>query len=264
MVSQREGHDSKKERKMTPLFERKTVSSINQGQFYDDSAGNVYVGLDTVNLQIKGGITGNTTFGTVAHAGVLHGAGTSSSSAATNDTAGTKFMSYYLDCGATSDDARGLYLRLYLTGAGGGGEAARIFTTVNNVAGATAHGAHISLSFGTTGSITGQGIANRNTLHVPAAMTNGTYAATQSEIYSDSATADLAGVTEQSFHRFVNDGNATGKGKVDATGNLFSLQGFTVGSGKLFQANTAAAATHALRITIGSTPYYIMLTDTGA
>ena len=95
-------------------------------------------------------------------------------------------------------------------------------------------------------------------------MTGGTYAATQSEIFSDASTSDLAGVTEQSFHRFANDGNATGKGKVNATGNLFSLQGFTVGSGKLFQVNTAADATHGLRILIGGTPYYIMLTSVGA
>jgi hypothetical protein len=206
--------------------------------------------------QIREALVGNS-------AGILGGAGTSSVKETTS-TANKNFLSYYVENKATSGDNRGLYLRLYLSGAGGAGESARLFTTVNDVAAANAHGAHISLNFGTTGSITGSGIANRNTLHVPKAMTNGTYAATQSEIYSDAATSDLAGVTEQSFHRFVNDGNATGKGKVDATGNLFSIQGLTMGSGKLFQANTAAAASHALRIVIGSTPYYIMLTNTGA
>jgi len=159
---------------------------------------------------------------------------------------------------------RYMYLRLCFTGGAGGGEALRAFTTVNDVAAEIAHGAHISLSLGTTGSITGLGVGNRNTLHVPGALTNGTYAATMSEIYSDDAASDLAGVTEQSFHRFVNAGNSTGQAKVDATGNLFSIQGLTMGSGKLFQANTAGAASHALRIVIGSTPYYIMLTNTGA
>lgn len=190
--------------------------------------------------------------------------GDSSSSRETTSIADTKFMKFYLQNSATSGDNRGMYLRLYMTGAGGGGEAARIFTTCENVACGTAHGAHISLNFGASGSITGLGIASRNTLHVPKAMTGGTYAATQSEIYSDLATSDLAGVTEQSFHRFSNGGHATGIAKVDATGNLFSIQGLTAGSGKLFQVNTAADATHALRIVIGSTPYYIMLTSSGA
>lgn len=245
-------------------FEQVSTTPGVEGQFYDDGSGNHYVRTNQGVLQTKGGTQGATQFGTVATVGVLHGAGTSSSAPAVSDTAGSKFMSYYLACGATSGDARGIYLRLYLTGAGGGGESLRAFTSISDVAAATAHGAHISLSFGTSGSITGQGIANRNTLHVPNAMSGGTYAATQSEIWSDGATSDLAGVTEQSFHRFVAGGNATGIGKVDATGNLFSIQGLSVGSGKLFQANTAAAATHALRIVIGSTPYYIMLTDTGA
>lgn len=37
-----------------------------------------------------------------------------------------------------------------------------------------------------------------------------------------------------------------------------------MGSGKLFQANTAGAASHALKIKINNVAYYIMLTDTGA
>jgi hypothetical protein len=48
-------------------------------------------------------------------------------------------------------------------------------------------------------------------------------------------------------------------------GYLMNLQGLgEAATGHIFQANTAAAASHALRILIGSTPYYIMLTDTGA
>ena len=50
----------------------------------------------------------------------------------------------------------------------------------------------------------------------------------------------------------------------DTNGYIIDLQGVSLGSGKVFQANTAAAASHALRIRIGATPYYIMLTNTGA
>src|SRR3972149_5419162 len=82
-----------------------------------------------------------------------------------DDTAGVIFKEFRLDCGATSGDARGEYLRLYITGTGGGGESFRAFTTVSDVVAATAHGAHISLNFGTSGRVTGQGIAMRGTLH---------------------------------------------------------------------------------------------------
>jgi len=152
----------------------------------------------------------------------------------TEDTANMKFMSFYFDDGATSGDARGMYLRLYLTGAGGGGEAARIFTTVDDVAGATAHGAHISLNFDATGSVTGLGVAGRNTVHVPnAALTGGTYAALQAEIYAEGASSDVAGATAYSFLRVVADGNATGKANVDANAVLIDFSGVTAASGTL-------------------------------
>lgn len=58
--------------------------------------------------------------------------------------------------------------------------------------------------------------------------------------------------------------SGAGKANFDTYGYILDIQGVTVASGKVFQANTAGAATHALRIRIGATPYYIMLTSTGA
>ena len=129
-----------------------------------DSANNFY----QVNLGLK------------SHAGLILGSGTSAD-LTTTATANTKMMSFYLENSATSGDNRAMYLRLYLSGAGGGGEALRVFTTVNNVAARTAHGAHISLNFGATGTVTGQGIAMRATLHLPdvALSSNVTMAAVQ-------------------------------------------------------------------------------------
>lgn len=198
-------------------------------------------------------------------AGSLANAGTSSLPI-TTDSASMNFFSYYLQSNATSGDARGIYNRLYISGAGGGGESLRSFTTVENVAGATARGAHISLNFGTTGSITGLGTAASFTLHIPGAMTGGTYAVIQAEVYGDAAGSDITGATEFSFIRFDVSVAAAGLAADVMTGGyLFSIQGLgSAGSGKLFQANTAAAASHALRIKVGSTAYYIMLTDTAA
>lgn len=50
----------------------------------------------------------------------------------------------------------------------------------------------------------------------------------------------------------------------DTNGYIFDIDGVTGASGKVFQPNTAADATHALRIRIGGVPYYMMLTSVGA
>jgi len=47
----------------------------------------------------------------------------------------------------------------------------------------------------------------------------------------------------------------------DTYGTLFELAGVSVGAGKVFDTCTAGAASHALRITIAGTYYYIMLQD---
>jgi hypothetical protein len=159
------------------------------------------------------------------------------------DTANMKFMSFYFDNGATSGDNRGMYLRQYLTGAGGGGEALRCFTTVEDVAAGTAHGAHISLNFGATGTVTGQGIAARCTLHIPdvALVSNVTMAAVEAEIYSDGSTSDPGGSTLLSCFLVVNGGDATGMADVDDDAVLFDFRGFTAATGNMIYDNTGGA-----------------------
>lgn len=190
--------------------------------------------------------------------------GTSESDTCIESVANTKFWQMYLENAATSGDNRAFYLRLYLSGAGGGGEALRVFTTVKDVAAATAHGAHISLNFGSTGTVTGQGIATRSTLHLKneALSSNVTMSAIQAEIYCDGANSDPGGSTILSFIRVVSDGNATGKADVDDDAVLFDIQGLTAGAAHLFAtgltaATVNAATTCSLKIRIGSTTYYI-------
>jgi hypothetical protein len=188
----------------------------------------------------------------------------SSSNKISSSTANTKFVQLYLESSATSGDNRGIYNRLYLSGAGGGGESFRAFTTITAACG-TAHGSHISLNFAgdTTGSLSGLGVAVRGTLHIPddAAWTSGTLSALQAEIYSDGAASDSDGLTELSFLRVVNAGNASGIADVDDDAFLISAQGFTVGAGNVFAAKSSAAVSHTARIKVGSTTYYIMLSD---
>ena len=79
--------------------------------------------------------------------GLLLSAG-SSSNRVTSGSANVKFFEFRCESSATSGDNRAIYNRLYITGAGNGGESLRSFTTVEDVAESTAHGAHISLNVG--------------------------------------------------------------------------------------------------------------------
>ncbi len=159
----------------------------------------------------------------------------------TSAKADANFMGFYIkNTNATAGSTtRGIYMRLYLAGAGAGGESARFYTDIQGVACDTAHGAHISLGTGestTGGSITGLGVAVRGTLglYSGALAASGTYAAIQPEIYSFGSGSDPSAVTELSFIRAVNGGNATGMGKVDDKAYLFVLSGFTSGAAKVW------------------------------
>lgn len=181
----------------------------------------------------------------------------------TEDTADLNFISLYFDNGATSGDNRGIYNRLYLTGAGGGGESLRSFTTISDIAAGTAHGAHISLSFGATGSVTGQGIASRNTLHIPdAAMSGGTVAALQAEIFADGSSSDISGTTAHALFRGVISGDGTGAATVANFLDLSSVP--AAGDGAFINTNAtviAAGAYAALRVLTPAGLKYLHLYD---
>jgi len=198
-------------------------------------------------------------------AGLLIAFGTSTNRVKTA-LADTRFLDFNLENSATSGDNRGMYLRLYLSGAGGGGEALRVFTTVENVAAGTAHGAHISINFGTSGTVTGQAIALRSTIHMPETAlpaSNHTYAALQAEIYSDAATSDPSGNLLSAI-RVVNGGNATGGADVDDDCFLFDFVGWTQGAGNLIGAlgneptwTTNKTFTVKVRLPDGTTGYLV-------
>lgn len=215
-----------------------------------------YTNLSALQLDGQGGAAG---------AGLLLTAGTAASPA-TTATANKRFIDLYTQNTATSGDNRGIYNRFYLSGAGGGGESLRTYTTVNAVAAGTAHGAHISLDFVSasgSGRVTGLGVAMRATLHIPsdASWAPGTIAAVQAEIYSDGTASDTDGATEVSFIRVVNDGHADGIADVDDDAALIAISGGSISSGNMVQAKSAAAVTHVIRIKVNGTPYYLMVSD---
>jgi hypothetical protein len=192
---------------------------------------------------------------------LLMGIGTASGRAQAN-AASRNFLSFYLENFATSGDNRGLYLRLYHSGAGAGGEAARFFTTVNNVAAGTAHGVHASLNFADSGTVTGLGVAARATLHIPNDGTQaGTLAAIQAEIYADGSDSDPAG-GDYSFLRFVADGHADGIADISTDVFLFSVQGLSAGAdgaNTIFRTVAPSTLAASLKVKVGSTTYYLPL-----
>jgi hypothetical protein len=182
--------------------------------------------------------------------------------------ADNKFISFYLDNAATSGDSRGLYLRQYISGAGGGGDAARFYSTVNDVAAATVRGAHISLDFGASGTVTGLGAALECTLHIPNDATQaGTLCAIKLAVNSDGSTSDPAG-SALSFIRVDNQGDATGMADVDTDAYLFDLAGFTEASGSMVSIQSAGAypagLVGTLKIRVGGVAYYIPLQNVEA
>lgn len=156
-------------------------------------------------------VTGKTTlsdvlqFGATATAAIKMGAGTSATPVAMGSTA-TNLLGFWGETTATTGDSRGMYLRLYFEGAGGSGEAARIFGSVNNVTaatGGTVNGAHVSLSIdGASGTVSGAGNALRATLSQGASNATG---GTLSVIQVDSDLDNSATVpATMSYLRFTN------------------------------------------------------------
>lgn len=138
-------------------------------------------------------------------AALLLGAGTSTSGERIQDggTANKNFLGFWTETTATSGDTRGMYLRLYFSGAGVSGEALRAYGTVNNVTaatGGTVNGAHISLSVtGASGKISGAGNALRATLELGASVdVGGTISVIQADSNLDNASTVPA--TAAYFH----------------------------------------------------------------
>lgn len=196
---------------------------------------------------------------------VLMGSGTSAAPNTTS-TADKFFIEFRCETQATSGDNRLAYLRYALEG-GGGGECLRAFTNVNsNVA--TAHGAHISLSFEATAGgseCSGLGAAVRGTTHIPNVASwapAGSLYSGYFEVYSDGTASDPAGLTDLAAICIANSGDATGKADVDTDASIFSIQGWTAAADTTKAISSVSLAelpgsTVGIRTKIGGTVYYI-------
>jgi hypothetical protein len=179
-----------------------------------------------------------------------------------DDTANVKFYQQYTDCGALSGTSQGMYVRHYVTGAGGSGQAFRAYGTVSDIAAADARGAHISLDFGATGTVTGSGQALTTTLHIADQATQGgTLSAITAEIYADGDTSDPSG-SVLSCIRFSNGGGA-GKADIDDDCALLHIDtGFTDGTGNMiYTHNPGNTFSGSIKIRIGGATKWLYYAD---
>lgn len=196
---------------------------------------------------------GVTTPGTDS-AAILMGGGISTAPN-TTATADKNFLGFWNETTATSGDCRGLYLRTYFSGAGGSGEAARIYGTVNNVTaatGGTVNGAHISLSVtGASGKVSGEANALRCTLD---------FAATPTTIGGTCAVATLD--SNIATGPTIPDGTAFLRVTDVGTQKLsYLLNVPTTGSGLLVAPHTTQVMTDSIRVVMADgNVRYIMLT----
>jgi len=199
---------------------------------------------------------GQLTFQT-AHSGLLFGAGASGANHSLGATADNA-IEFYLDGTHTTGDMRGLYLRLYFSGTGGSGEAARIFATINNktvATGGTVNGAHISMgTSGASAAVSGAANALRATFGIAAASTNigGTCSVIQVDTDFDTA---VTVPTDFAFLRFTNT-------NTKKSNNLFRVPNVAAETDGLFCAHVTQTMTHSLKIVSeDGTAYYVMCCD---
>jgi len=139
--------------------------------------------------------------------GFLSG-GQSTSDDVVSHQADTKFWQNYVESDATSGDARALYLRMTLSGAGtGGGETGRFYTVVGAaLTTGGVHGVHSTLELAAAGSEAGLSAGVRATLAAAAATKTltGTYCSLQ--VDSDIATGNTVDGQKVSFIRVADNG----------------------------------------------------------
>lgn len=204
--------------------------------------------ITTINGKINLAKIGNAA---ASASGLIMGVGTTVAPASTA-VADAKFVELRTKSTATSGDSRGLYFRHELAGAGVSGESIRNFTKVTGAV-ATARGTHNSLDIDVaTGSVSGLGVGNDAQILVgDGALTGGTYAGLNSEIYSAGASTDVSGVTDISFLRCSAGGDATGAENVDDKANFVTFSGVTAGSGNMIDTDiTTHTAYGGLRVYI--------------
>jgi hypothetical protein len=191
-------------------------------------------------------------------AALLYGVGRAATPYTWN-TANKNALGFWVQSNATSGDARAIYARLYLNGAGGG-EAIRAFATAKasgTAAGGTMNGIHATAYVNSGATISGQASAGRFTFGAAAGA--GAIGGTLSSLILDTDIGST--VTVPDSHAFIRLANlSTGTFK-----NLLQVPtASTSDSAAIFAnhpASTVNIMTHSIKfVSAAGTTYYLMAT----
>lgn len=198
---------------------------------------------------------------TVSAAGVVTAAGALSITAAASATAQPIKVTATSASTSGSTSVESMLVATTLTGAGGVGGRARFALDTNVALGGWANALKAITTFGATGAVTGLGSALCAELALSAGTTAGTYAPLESELVL--ATGAKTGTATSFLHMAVSGDAAS---EFDTSGFLFYLAGVTANTNKVFQASAKSAicSTHALRVNVNGTPYFIPLHTSAA
>jgi len=193
-------------------------------------------------------------------AALFLGGGTAASRL-TTAVADKNFLGLWTESTATSGDSRGLYLRHYIKGAGGSGEAIRGYATIDGVAaavGGTVNGAHISLKIATGGSVSGAGNALRATLETDASVAPG---GTLAVIRADTSFGASATVPDSAaFIALDNLGTPKLSRLLSITNPDTTAMFVNAGTGANSAAvSTGGVAAKVLKVSVGGVDYWLPL-----
>lgn len=152
-------------------------------------------------------------------------------------------------------------LETVMSGVGGVGGRARFQLDTNVALGGWANALKAYTKFGAAGKVTGLGSSICAEMDLSAGTVDGNYAPLEIEL--NLGTGAKTGTATALIYASVNGAAA---GTFDDNGYLFNLQGVSAGSGHIFQAAAVSGvdSTHALKVKIGSTDYFIPLHTSAA
>lgn len=145
--------------------------------------------------------------------------GTTEATGVVLGTSSENLVHLVAESNCTSGTSKIIYALMYANGAGGSANAIDGYCFVNAVlAGGLATGVHGTVNYSSVGNTQSTGgVGVRGTMHGLNASTSkcGSIYGGMSELYADGSSTDFGTCTNHAIHRFVIDGNATGKNTVD-------------------------------------------------
>jgi len=175
-------------------------------------------------------------------------------------TADVNFINIHCKSAATSGCSRAIKSTLYANGAGMEGEAVRARTIVNAAVAGTVHGLHGGVDMAASADITGMAVGVRGTFHAESntAFSGGSVFGGMSELYAGGTNTDFGGYTNHAIHRFVVDGNATGKNTADfALDFAVTVSGQGLYTNGVTNTNMLASLTEAIKCKINGLTVYL-------